>query len=129
MDPLSSTAALLLDETVSVAGDDVSGPLSLVWGEITGLGLPLLVPAINAAVWVCLAMSTMLFVERVYMGVVMLFVKLLRRTPEKRFRWAPLEGDVELGNAAFPMVLVQIPMYNERELGGLTGSDLDTLDP
>ncbi|RAL50668.1 hypothetical protein DM860_015815 [Cuscuta australis] len=116
MDPLSSTAALLLDETVSVAGDDVPGSLSLVWGEITGLGLSLLVPAINAAVWVCLAMSTMLFVERVYMGVVMLFVMLLRRTPEKRFRWAPLEGDVELGNAAFPMVLVQIPMYNEREV-------------
>ncbi|OVA04636.1 hypothetical protein BVC80_1711g23 [Macleaya cordata] len=61
-------------------------------------------------------MSLMLFIERVYMGVVIVFVKLCGRKPEKRYKWEELKDDVELGNSNYPMVLVQIPMYNEKEV-------------
>ncbi|KAL0309592.1 UNVERIFIED_CONTAM: Glucomannan 4-beta-mannosyltransferase 9 [Sesamum radiatum] len=61
-------------------------------------------------------MSAMLFVERVYMAVVITLVKLFGRKPDKRYKWEPLKDDLELGNSAYPTVLVQIPMYNEKEV-------------
>ncbi|CAN6290532.1 unnamed protein product [Urochloa humidicola] len=85
-------------------------------------------PALEAAVWVCLAMSVMLMLEVCYMSVVsFVAVKLLRRVPERRYKWEPMPvssgsgkgGDEEAaagGGEAYPMVLVQIPMYNEREV-------------
>ncbi|KAJ1435852.1 Nucleotide-diphospho-sugar transferase [Sesbania bispinosa] len=77
---------------------------------------PLLVPVLKLLVVLCLAMSVMLFVERVYMGIVIVFVKLFGHKPEKRYKWEPLKDDLELGTSAYPMVLVQIPMYNEKEV-------------
>ena len=50
------------------------------------------------------------------MGIVIVLIKLFGRKPEKRYNWEPIKDDVELGNSAYPMVLVQIPMYNEREV-------------
>ncbi|WVZ55614.1 hypothetical protein U9M48_006254 [Paspalum notatum var. saurae] len=87
-------------------------------------------PVLEAAVWACLAMSVMLVLEVCYMSVVSFAaVKLLRRTPERRYKWEPMPsadgsgkggGDEEAavggGGEAYPMVLVQIPMYNEREV-------------
>ncbi|KAJ6845311.1 glucomannan 4-beta-mannosyltransferase 9-like [Iris pallida] len=67
-------------------------------------------------VFLCLAMSVMLFVEKVYMAAVIVLVRLLGRKPSKRYRWEPIRDDLELGNSAHPMVLVQIPMYNEKEV-------------
>lgn len=112
MDRLSATS--LLPDTFEGARDDISMQLSLIWAQIKA---PLLVPMLRIAVVLCLAMSLMLFIERVYMAVVILLVKLFGRKPEKRYRWEPMKDDVELGNSAYPMVLVQIPMYNEREVG------------
>jgi hypothetical protein len=54
-------------------------------------------------------------------------IKLLRRVPERRYKWEALPSDesgqgedeeatVGGGGQDFPMVLVQIPMYNEREV-------------
>jgi beta-mannan synthase len=54
-------------------------------------------------------------------------VKLLRRVPERRYKWEPMpsvggtgggkdEEEAVPGGEAFPLVLVQIPMYNEREV-------------
>ncbi|CAM8955079.1 unnamed protein product [Rhodiola kirilowii] len=79
---------------------------------------PLVVPLLKMVVGVCLVMSVMMFLERVYMGIVIVLVKLLKRTPEKMFKWEPIKDavDVEIGNSAYPMVLVQIPMYNEKEV-------------
>ncbi|XP_019173575.1 PREDICTED: glucomannan 4-beta-mannosyltransferase 9-like [Ipomoea nil] len=105
-----------LSGAISDAGDFVWEQLLLIWGEIKAFKLPLIAPILNIAVLICFVMTTLLFVEWVYMGVVMTVVKVFRRTPEKRFKWQPLEEDAELGNAAFPMVLVQIPMYNEKEV-------------
>lgn len=90
-----------------------SGQIGLIWEETRA---PLIVPLLRLMVGVCLAMSVMLFVERVYMGVVIVLVKLFGWKPEKRYKWEPLKEDLELGNSNYPMVLVQIPMYNEREV-------------
>ncbi|KAE9465380.1 hypothetical protein C3L33_02712, partial [Rhododendron williamsianum] len=76
---------------------------------------PLIVPVLRLTVVVCLAMSVMLFLERVYMGIVIVGIKLLKRKGVKKYKWEPMKEDLELGNGAYPMVLVQIPMFNEKE--------------
>ncbi|XP_054797306.1 probable glucomannan 4-beta-mannosyltransferase 9 [Prosopis cineraria] len=82
--------------------------------------VPVIVPGLKVMVMVCLAMSVMLFVERVYMGIVIVMVKSFGLcNPKKRYKWEALkqDDDVELGSSsAYPMVLVQIPMYNEIEV-------------
>lgn len=95
------------------ARSDITMQFQLLWEQIKA---PLVVPLLRIAVLVCSIMSLMLFIERVYMGIVILLVKLFGRKPEKRYKWEPIKDDVELGNSAYPMVLVQIPMYNEREV-------------
>ncbi|KAL2324905.1 hypothetical protein Fmac_023963 [Flemingia macrophylla] len=87
--------------------------MGLIWQQARA---PLVVPLLKLLVVVCLAMSVMLFVERVYMGIVIVFVKLFRYKPDKKYKWEPIRDDLELGNSAYPMVLVQIPMYNEKEV-------------
>ncbi|XP_022746851.1 glucomannan 4-beta-mannosyltransferase 9 [Durio zibethinus] len=111
MDRLSSTT--ILPDTFQGTRDDFSMQMELLWGQIKA---PLVVPLLRLAVVICLIMSLMLFIERVYMGIVILLVKLFGRKPERRYKWEPIKDDVELGNSAYPMVLVQIPMYNEREV-------------
>ncbi|XP_010540228.1 PREDICTED: probable mannan synthase 11 isoform X3 [Tarenaya hassleriana] len=63
-----------------------------------------------------LVMSMMVFVEAVYMTTVVIIVKLLRRTPEKVHKWEAMKDDVELAHSNYPMVLIQIPMFNEKEV-------------
>lgn len=88
--------------------------MSFIWQQTR---VPLVVPMLKILVFLCLAMSVMLFVERVYMGIVIVFLKLFGHKPEKHYKWEPLmDHDIELGNSCFPMVLVQIPMYNEKEV-------------
>ncbi|KAL5743127.1 hypothetical protein ACOSP7_029859 [Xanthoceras sorbifolium] len=111
MDQLSTTTHL--PEPFQGARGDISMQFQLLWGQIKA---PLIVPLLRVAVFVCLVMSLMLFIERVYMGIVIVLLKLFGRRPEKRYRWEPIKDDVEFGNSAYPMVLVQIPMYNEREV-------------
>jgi hypothetical protein len=82
-------------------------------------------PILNAAVALSMVMSFMLLLEAVFMSSVSLYVKLFRRTPEKRFKCKAMGGDAEKGGLDYPMVLVQIPMYNEKEvIGFLTLSPL-----
>jgi beta-mannan synthase len=111
MDRLSTTT--ILPDTFQGVRDDITGQMGLIWRLAKA---PLIVPLLKLAVAVCLVMSLMLFVERVYMGIVIVLVKLFGRKPEKRYKWEPMRDDVELGHSAFPMVLVQIPMYNEKEV-------------
>ena len=77
--------------------------ISMVWAQIKA---PLIVPLLKLAVMVCLIMSVMLFIERVYMGVVILLVKLFARKPEKRYKWEPIKDELELGNSAYPVVFL-----------------------
>ncbi|XP_059456289.1 glucomannan 4-beta-mannosyltransferase 9-like [Corylus avellana] len=112
MDRLSTTSAMLPD-TFRGVRDDISGQVGFIWQQAKA---PVIVPLLKLAVGVCLVMSIMLFMERVYMGVVIVLVKLFGRRPEKRYKCEPMRDDVELGHSGFPMVLVQIPMYNEKEV-------------
>ncbi|XP_047983126.1 glucomannan 4-beta-mannosyltransferase 9-like [Salvia hispanica] len=93
--------------------NDMAEQFQIIWGQIKA---PLIVPLLNMAVFLCLAMSVMLFVERVYMAVVITLVKIFGRKADKRYKWESMKDDLELGNSSYPMVLVQIPMYNEREV-------------
>uniref|UniRef100_A0A5B7B0L7 glucomannan 4-beta-mannosyltransferase n=1 Tax=Davidia involucrata TaxID=16924 RepID=A0A5B7B0L7_DAVIN len=92
---------------------DIAGQIGLIWELIKA---PLIVPVLRLAVYMCLTMSLMLFMERVYMGVVITLVKIFWKKPDKRYKWEPIREDLEIGNLAFPVVLVQIPMYNEKEV-------------
>ncbi|KAK8649429.1 hypothetical protein V6N13_130158 [Hibiscus sabdariffa] len=111
MDRLSSTT--ILPDTFQGTRGEFSMQMGMVWGQVKA---PLMVPLLRLGVLVCLIMSLMLFMERVYMGTVILLLKLFGRKPETRYKWEPVKDDVEMGNSAHPMVLVQIPMYNEREV-------------
>jgi len=93
---------------------DAAAALPEAWSQVRA---PVIVPLLRLAVAVCLTMSVLLFLERMYMAVVIAGVRLLRLRPERRYRCDPIpEDDPELGSAAFPSVLVQIPMFNEREV-------------
>ncbi|KAL4296139.1 hypothetical protein GQ457_12G027710 [Hibiscus cannabinus] len=104
---------LLIPESFQVSRDDITGQLGLIWELIKA---PLIVPLLQLGVYICLAMSLMLFMERVYMGIVIILVKLFWKKPEKRYNFEPIQDDVELGSSNFPVVLVQIPMFNEKEV-------------
>uniref|UniRef100_J3LP79 Glycosyltransferase 2-like domain-containing protein n=1 Tax=Oryza brachyantha TaxID=4533 RepID=J3LP79_ORYBR len=78
-------------------------------------------PALQVGVWACMVMSVMLVVEATYNSAVSVAARLAGWSPERRFRWEPLGGgaDEEKGEdaaAAYPMVMVQIPMFNELEV-------------
>ncbi|GMH11237.1 hypothetical protein Nepgr_013078 [Nepenthes gracilis] len=93
--------------------DTFTGQIGLIWEQTKA---PFIVPLLKLSIIVCLAMSIMLFIERVYMGIVIAIVKLFGRKPEKRYKWEALKEDLELENSNYPMVLIQIPMYNEKEV-------------
>jgi beta-mannan synthase len=92
---------------------DVSSQIKMIWEVMKA---PLIVPLLNACVYISLAMALMLFMERVYMGIVIVLIKLFWKKPEQRYNYEPLQDDEELGGSNFPVVLVQIPMFNEREV-------------
>ncbi|XP_039008541.1 glucomannan 4-beta-mannosyltransferase 2-like [Hibiscus syriacus] len=104
---------LLIPESFQVSRDDMMGQFGLTWELVK---TPLIVPLLNLCVYVCLAMSLMLFMERVYMGIVIILVKLFWKKPEERYKYEPIQDDEELGSSNFPVVLVQIPMFNEKEV-------------
>ncbi|OMO56597.1 glucomannan 4-beta-mannosyltransferase 9 [Corchorus olitorius] len=113
MEQIAANSRIIIPGSFQVSQDDITGQIGLIWQQIKA---PLIVPLLKVMVILCLAMSLMLFIERVYMGIVIVFIKLFRRKPEKKYKWEPMKDDVELGNSAYPMVLVQIPMYNEKEV-------------
>lgn len=95
------------------ANEDVVETLSSLWMRLRA---PVIAPMVQFSINVCLVMVFMLFMERIYMCTVLFYVKLFRRTPNKMYKFEPMKDDVELGNSHYPMVLVQVPMYNEREV-------------
>ncbi|PUZ69718.1 hypothetical protein GQ55_2G134000 [Panicum hallii var. hallii] len=87
------------------------------------------VPGLQLAVYVCATMSLMLFLERLYMAAVVAGLWLQRRRKRvrrrrlarddarKRMRLDDDDDDLESGeDHRCPMVLVQIPMFNERQV-------------
>ncbi|XP_042431586.1 glucomannan 4-beta-mannosyltransferase 1-like [Zingiber officinale] len=88
------------------------GMVIALWGCIR---VPVVVPLLRASVYVCTAMSVMLFAERVYMAMVILVVKVLRLKRYTKYRVENARKKIE-ANKSHPMVLVQIPMFNEKEV-------------
>ncbi|RDY13543.1 Glucomannan 4-beta-mannosyltransferase 2, partial [Mucuna pruriens] len=50
----------------------------------------------------------------VYMDIVIILVKLFSKKLEQRYKYEPLQDDEELGNFNFPIMLMQILMFNEK---------------
>ncbi|RWW88790.1 hypothetical protein BHE74_00002319 [Ensete ventricosum] len=109
--------AVSLDEAsgglFGIAWDALPSQIGLLWMWVRGR---VVVPLVRIAVVLCLVMSIILLIEKVSMGLVSLYVKVFRRKPEKIYKWEPIQADEELGSSAYPMVLVQVPMFNEREV-------------
>lgn len=103
----------VLPETFDGVRMEITGQLGMIWELVKA---PVIVPLLQLAVYICLLMSVMLLCERVYMGIVIVLVKLFWKKPDKRYKFEPIHDDEELGSSNFPVVLVQIPMFNEREV-------------
>ncbi|XP_020255481.1 glucomannan 4-beta-mannosyltransferase 9-like isoform X2 [Asparagus officinalis] len=112
----SQSLMLSLAEPVQIIFLSVAGALpdefDLIWWRLRE---KVLLPVMKVAVILCLIMSVMLLVEKLTMGLVSLYVKVFGRKPEKVYKWEPIKEDVELGTLAYPMVLIQVPMFNEKE--------------
>ncbi|CAF2337299.1 unnamed protein product [Brassica napus] len=107
------TPKFVLPETFDGVKMEITGQLGMIWELVKA---PVIVPLLQLAVYICLLMSLMLLCERVYMGIVIVLVKLFWKKPHKRYKFEPIQDDEELGSSNFPVVLVQIPMFNEREV-------------
>ncbi|KAG8072388.1 hypothetical protein GUJ93_ZPchr0006g46361 [Zizania palustris] len=101
----------LVDFSTTVAA--VAESLVRAWRQVR---MELLVPLLRGAVVVCVVLSVVVLAEKVFLAVVSSAVKVLRRRPARLYRCHPVVEDEEAGSASFPMVLVQIPMYNEKEV-------------
>jgi len=84
------------------------------------------VPLLRVAIFLCLVMTLMILAEKICFGMVSLVVKIFHLKAEKRYRWEPMRPDLEQGTRAYPKVLIQIPMFNEKEVSELS-DDLFTL--
>ena len=114
----------VLPETFDGVKMEITGQLGMIWELVKA---PVIVPLLQLAVYICLLMSLMLLCERVYMGIVIVLVKLFWKKPEKRYKFEPIHDDEELGSSNFPVVLVQIPMFNEREVCFVSQNSLCSL--
>uniref|UniRef100_A0A6J0PDU1 Glucomannan 4-beta-mannosyltransferase 9 n=2 Tax=Elaeis guineensis var. tenera TaxID=51953 RepID=A0A6J0PDU1_ELAGV len=85
----------------------------VIWVQIRANAVA---PVLKLAEVLCLIMSVMLITEKLSMGTASLFAKVFRWRPERRYKWVPMGQDLEMGSLAYPMVLVQIPMFNERQV-------------
>ncbi|KAH9671346.1 glucomannan 4-beta-mannosyltransferase 9 [Citrus sinensis] len=102
---------LIFQEPKERVTDGTSG-ISYAWNSIRA---SVIVPLLHPAIILCSVMSLMLFIERVYMAIVILYVKVLRKKRYTEYKLEEMKEDLEL-NKSYPMVLVQIPMYNEKEV-------------
>ncbi|OIW05845.1 hypothetical protein TanjilG_23631 [Lupinus angustifolius] len=108
-----SEPKFFIPEAIHGVSTDLFAQVQMIWDLIKA---PLIVPMLNAGVVICLVMALMLFFERLYMGIVIVLVKLFWKKPEQRYRYEPIQDDVEVGSSNFPVVLIQIPMFNEKEV-------------
>nr|GMD57272.1 glucomannan 4-beta-mannosyltransferase 9-like [Ipomoea batatas] len=91
-------------------------PTEAVQGAVDGITPYYVVPLLRVMVFLCLAMVIMTLVEKVYLAVVVACLKLFRRKPEKQYKWEDMKkDDLEIGDSAYPIVLVQLPMCNEKK--------------
>ncbi|CAK7343156.1 unnamed protein product [Dovyalis caffra] len=104
---------LVLQKPSEVTVTGVRSSLSYVWESIR---LPVIAPLLRLAIILCSVMSVMLFLERVYMALVIMCVRLLGKEKYTKYKLDAMKEDREHKHSSYPIVLVQIPMYNEREV-------------
>ncbi|KAJ0714425.1 putative glucomannan 4-beta-mannosyltransferase [Helianthus annuus] len=91
---------------------DFSGSFTDMWRDMR---VSMVIPPLTVAICICVTMSIMMFIERVYMTVVLLLVKFTGKKKYTQYKLEALKEDLEQ-NRRYPMVLVQIPMFNEKEV-------------
>ncbi|EXC42303.1 hypothetical protein L484_000910 [Morus notabilis] len=91
---------------------NVTNSVNCAWDSIR---VPVIVPLLRLAMILCSVMSILLFVERLYMAIVILCLKVLGKKRYTKYRLERMKEDLEL-NKSYPLVLVQIPMFNEKEV-------------
>ncbi|XP_073002836.1 probable glucomannan 4-beta-mannosyltransferase 6 [Typha latifolia] len=107
--PVSAAYELLLSPATTVFLEQVV----ILWRQ---LRVRFLIPTVKVVVFVCTIMSIIVLVEKAFLGLVSLYAKVFHRRPEKVYKCDPIALDEEIGTLVYPMVLVQIPMYNEKEV-------------
>ncbi|KAJ0469806.1 putative glucomannan 4-beta-mannosyltransferase [Helianthus annuus] len=103
----------ILPELLVGAQDDIARQIMVIWNQAK---VSLVVPFLRVFVYINLVMLIMLFTEKVYMAMVVAFNMLFGKKLEQRYKFEPFEDDVELGSSIYPLVLVLVPMFNEREV-------------
>ena len=90
---------------------------------------PVIAPVLQLAVDICLLLVIMMFVDRMSMAALSAYFRLLGKRPEKQYKWEAIthdrmimdhhdhDHDGSITTSSFPKVLVQIPMFNEKEVG------------
>lgn len=86
---------------------ELTGSLSDAWKQIR---VNFIVPFLYLALYTCVAMSLMLFVERLYMTAVILCVKMLGKKRSTQYKVDVVLENMER-NGTHPIVLVQIPCF------------------
>ncbi|XBI24168.1 hypothetical protein VPH35_049294 [Triticum aestivum] len=127
---MAATAGLWAEVPVRLDWATVAAQCALAGEQARAF---LVVPAVRLLVLLSLAMTVMILLEKLFVAAVCYAAKALGHRPERRYKWGPVAasacktgGDDEedgivgvgsgSGSAAFPVVLVQIHMYNEREV-------------
>lgn len=83
--------------------------------SLESIDLHIRLKILTIAIHLCTAMSIMLFIERVYMAIVITCAKCFEKKRYMKHKSDAMKEDLEQ-NRNYPMVLVQIPMYNEKEV-------------
>ncbi|KAM7468206.1 hypothetical protein LguiB_015768 [Lonicera macranthoides] len=91
---------VIIQEPYSQATDDITASISYAWKRIR---VPVIVPILNVALYICMVMSIMLFVERIYMTIVIICVKLLGKKRYTKYKLEAIKEDLE-HNKSYPMV-------------------------
>ncbi|KAI4300317.1 hypothetical protein L6164_033709 [Bauhinia variegata] len=104
--------SLFIKQSTVTVPEYASSSLHYAWKSIRS---PVVIPILKLAAILCSVMSIMLFIERVGMAAVILMVKLLRRKRYTKYKLDAIQQDLQR-NKSYPMVLIQIPMYNEKEV-------------
>lgn len=86
--------------------------LSDAWKQLRA---SLIVPMLYFALFACVLMSIMLFIERLYMTIVILYVKASGKKRSTQYKLDAVREKMKR-NGDHPKVLIQIPMYNESEV-------------
>lgn len=102
----------LIQEPKLRIGDDITSSLSYGWRCVR---MKVIVPLLHLAIFLCAVMSIMLFLERLYMAIVIICVKMLKKKRYTKYNWESMKDDLQL-HGSYPMVLIQIPMFNEKEV-------------